>query len=173
MAAAVRSEVDSPGSRELGVDYVLEGSVRRAGDRVCISAQLIQVRDQTHLWAESYERDAHDTLALEITVASAIAGQVEQRLSPPRALARRTDSPRVNPEAHDLYLKGRYYWNQRTQAGFEKGIESFKQAIEKDPNYAYAYAGLADCTYCLAQTTFFPQPSLSPGEGRGAQSVAA
>ena len=86
--------------RELGVDYVLEGSVRRAGDRVRISAQLIQVRDQTHLWAESYERDVHDTLGLEITVASAIAGQVEQKDSRHRARLRaRTITRPVNPEA--------------------------------------------------------------------------
>jgi|HubBroStandDraft_4_1064222.scaffolds.fasta_scaffold52644_1 TolB-like protein/DNA-binding winged helix-turn-helix (wHTH) protein/Tfp pilus assembly protein PilF len=148
--------------RELGVDYVLEGSVRRAGDRVRISAQLIQVRDQTHLWAESYERDSHDTLALEITVASAIAGQVEHRLAPPRALARRADSRPVNPDAHDLYLKGRYYWNQRTQAGFWKGIESFKQAIEKDPNYARAYAGLADCYILLGPNDILPAKEVYP-----------
>jgi TolB-like protein/DNA-binding winged helix-turn-helix (wHTH) protein/Tfp pilus assembly protein PilF len=130
--------------RELGVDFVLEGSVRRVGDRVRISAQLIQVRDQTHLWAESYERDAHDTLALESDVANAIAGQVERRLPAPHPLARRTNVRPVNPEAYDLYLKGRFYWNQRTEEGFTQAIESFKQAIEKDSNYAQAYAGLAD-----------------------------
>src|SRR6202049_1828448 len=130
--------------RELGVDYVLEGSVRRVGDRVRISAQLIRVRDQTHLWAESYERDAHDTLALESDVANAIAGQVERRLPTPHALARRTNARPVDPDAYDLYLKGRFFWNQRTEEGFTQAIESFKQAIEKDPAYAQAYAGLAD-----------------------------
>ncbi|HEV3253428.1 MAG TPA: winged helix-turn-helix domain-containing protein, partial [Candidatus Acidoferrales bacterium] len=130
--------------RELGVDYVLEGSVRRVGDRVRISAQLIQVRDQTHLWAENYERDAHDTLALESDVAIAIAAQVERRLPAPHPLALRASARPVNPDAYNLYLKGRYYWNQRTQDNFWKGIECFKQAIEKDPNYAPAYVGLAD-----------------------------
>jgi TolB-like protein/DNA-binding winged helix-turn-helix (wHTH) protein/Tfp pilus assembly protein PilF len=130
--------------RELGVDYVLEGSVRRVGDRVRISAQLIQVRDQTHLWAESYERDAHDTLALESDVAIAIAAQVERRLPAPHPLALRASARPVNPEAYDLYLKGRFDWNQRTEEGFTKAIDSFQQAIEKDPNYAQAYAGLAD-----------------------------
>jgi len=148
--------------RELGVDYLLEGSVRRSGDRVRISAQLIQVHDQTHLWAKSFERDAHDILALEITVASAIAGEVEQRLSPPRALVSRANVPPGNPEAHDLYLKGRYYWNQRTHAGFWKGIESFKQAIEKDPNYAHAYAGLADCYILLGPNDILPAKEVYP-----------
>jgi TolB-like protein/DNA-binding winged helix-turn-helix (wHTH) protein/Tfp pilus assembly protein PilF len=142
--------------RELGVDYVLEGSVRRAGGRVRISAQLIQVRDQTHLWAESFERDANDSLALEVTISNAIASQVEQTLSSPHMLARRTDIRPVNPEAYDLYLKGRYYWNQRTPLGFWKAIESFKQAIEKDPNYARAYAGLADCYILIGPNDILP-----------------
>jgi len=128
-----RKDVQEIG-RELGVDYILEGSVRRAGDRVRISAQLIQVRDQTHLWAETYERDANDTFSLETVVANAITGQVERTLSSPHTLARRTNARPVNPEAYDLYLRGRYYWNQRTPMGFWKGIESFQQAIEKDPN---------------------------------------
>jgi TolB-like protein/thioredoxin-like negative regulator of GroEL len=148
--------------RELGVDYVLEGSVRREGDRVRISAQLIQVRDQTHLWAESYERDAHDTLALEIVVANTIADQVERTLSPPHLLARRTNARPVNPEAYDLYLKGRFYWNQRTEASFWKGIESFKQAIEKDPNFAQAYVGLADCYILLGPNDALPAKQVYP-----------
>jgi TolB-like protein/DNA-binding winged helix-turn-helix (wHTH) protein/Tfp pilus assembly protein PilF len=148
--------------RELGVDYVLEGSVRRAGDRVRISAQLIQVRDQTHLWADSYEREAHDTLALEIVVANAIAGQVERTLSSPHPLARPPSARLVDPDAYDLYLKGRYYWNQRTQAGFSKGIEAFKRAIEKDPNYARAYAGLADCYILLGPNDVLPAKQVYP-----------
>src|SRR5580700_5904301 len=148
--------------RELGVDYVLEGSVRREGDRVRISAQLIQVRDQTHLWADSYERDSHDTLALEIVVANAIAGQVERTLSSPRPLARRANAHPIDPDAYDLYLKGRYYWNQRTQAGFSKGIEAFKQAIEKDPNYAQAYAGLADSYILLGPNDELPAKEVYP-----------
>jgi len=134
---------------ELGVDYVLEGSVRREGDRVRISAQLIQVRDQTHLWAANYERDAHDTLALETVVANAIADQVERTLSPPYPPALRANVHPVNPEAYDLYLKGRFYWNQRTEPGFWKAIESFQRAVDKDPSYARAYAGLADCYILL------------------------
>jgi TolB-like protein/Flp pilus assembly protein TadD len=142
--------------RELGVDYVLESSVLRVGDRVRISAQLIRAHDQTHLWAESYERDIHDTLDLETVVANAIAAQVERTLSPPHLTEARNNAFQVNPEAYDLYLQGRYYWNQRTQMGFWKGIESFKQAIDKDPNYARAYAGLADCYILLGPNDVLP-----------------
>jgi len=148
--------------RELGVDYVLEGSVRREGDRVRISAQLIQVHDQTHLWAESYERDGRDTLALEILIANTIADEVERTLSPPHAMARRKNSRPVNPEAYDLYLQGRFYWNQRTQASFWKGIESFRRAIEKDPNFAQAYVGLADCYILLGPNDALPAQQVYP-----------
>jgi tetratricopeptide (TPR) repeat protein len=140
----------------------LEGSVRRVGDRVRISAQLIQVRDQTHLWAESYERDAHDTLALESDVAIAIAAQVERRLPAPHPLALRASARSVNPDAYNLYLKGRYYWNQRTQDNFWKGIECFKQAIEKDPNYAPAYVGLADSYILLGPNDILPVNQVYP-----------
>ena len=156
-----RKDVQEIG-RALGVDYILEGSVRRAGDRVRISAQLIQVRDQSHLWAETYERDANDTFSLETVVANAITLQVERRLSSPLTLARRTNARPVNPEAYDLYLKGRYYWNQRTPTGFWKGIESFQQAIEKDPSYARAYVGLADCYILLGPNDILPAKQVYP-----------
>jgi TolB-like protein/DNA-binding winged helix-turn-helix (wHTH) protein/Tfp pilus assembly protein PilF len=129
--------------RELGVDYVLEGSVRREGGRVRVSAQLIRVSDQTHLWAENYDREPHDLLDFENDLGKAIARQVQANLSPQRenALARgRT----VDPEAYDLYLKGRYYWNQRTPAGIKQSIGYFHEATTKDENFALAYAGLAD-----------------------------
>ncbi|MGH9496597.1 MAG: winged helix-turn-helix domain-containing tetratricopeptide repeat protein, partial [Candidatus Sulfotelmatobacter sp.] len=129
--------------RELGVDYILEGSVRREGGRVRVSAQLIRVSDQTHLWAENYDRELHDLLDFENDLGKAIASQVQANLSPQRenALARgRT----VDPEAYDLYLKGRYYWNQRTPAGIKQSIGYFNEATTKDENFALAYAGLAD-----------------------------
>ncbi len=130
--------------RELGADYILEGSVRRSGDRVRISAQLIQVKDQTHLLAEDYDRDLRDVLALQSEVAQAIARQIEIKLTPQQQarLARRRP---LNPEAYRLYLQGRYFWNQRTETGFARAVEYFQQAIEKQPDYAEAYAGLADC----------------------------
>jgi TolB-like protein/DNA-binding winged helix-turn-helix (wHTH) protein/Tfp pilus assembly protein PilF len=129
--------------RELGVDYILEGSVRREGGRARVSAQLIRVSDQTHLWAENYDQELHNLLDFENDLGKAIARQVEAKLSPQRenALARvRT----VDPEAYDLYLKGRYYWNQRTPAGLRQSVGYFQQAIGKDSSFALAYAGLAD-----------------------------
>src|ERR1700691_2636223 len=116
---------------ELDVDYVLEGSVRREGGEARVSAQLIRVSDQTHLWAENYERELHDLLEIENELGRAIARQVQINLT----RQQETDFSKarlVNPEAYDLYLKGRFYWNQRTQAGFWRAIASFKQAIEKD-----------------------------------------
>ena len=129
--------------RELGVDYVLEGSVRRDGPRARVSAQLIRVSDQTHLWAQNYDRDLHDLLGIENELGKAIAEQVQANLSPKRqnVLARLR---LVDPEAYDLYLKGRYYWNQRTPAGIKESIGYFQQATVKDASFALAYAGLAD-----------------------------
>src|SRR3989475_8860445 len=128
---------------ELGVAYVLEGSLRRAGDRVRISAQLIQVRDQTHLWAESYERDLRDILALQSDVAQAIARQIELKLTPQQQ-ARLARGRPIDPRAYELYSKGRYFWNKRSEEGYRRAIQYFQQAIARDSEYAPAYAGLAD-----------------------------
>jgi TolB-like protein/DNA-binding winged helix-turn-helix (wHTH) protein/Tfp pilus assembly protein PilF len=129
--------------RELGVDYLLEGSVRRSSDRVRITAQLIRVRDQMHLWAANYDRDDRDIFALQSEVAKAIAGEIGLKLLP-GARANGPPSRSVDPEAHRLYLQGRYFWNKRTEPGYVKAVEYFNQAIARDPNYAQAYAGLAD-----------------------------
>lgn len=133
--------------RELGVDYVLEGSVRREADRVRITAQLIKVSDQTHLWAESYDRTSAGALTIQGEVASRIASSLAIELLP--ALGDKPVAAATTPEAHDAYLKGRYLWNKGATAGIKKSIEYFEQAIEKDPRYALAYAGLAD-SYRLA-----------------------
>ena len=129
--------------RELGVAYVLEGSLRRAGDHVRVSAQLIQVRDQTHLWAESYERDLRDILALQSDVAQAIARQIELKLTPQQQ-ARLAGVRPIDPRAYELYSKGRYFWNKRSEVGYTRAIQYFQQAIARDSEYAPAYAGLAD-----------------------------
>ena len=129
--------------RELGVAYVLEGSLRRAGDRVRVSAQLIQVRDQTHLWAESYERDLRDILALQSDVAQAIAREIDLTLSPQQQ-ARMAGARPIDPRAYELYSKGRYFWNKRSEGGYRRAIQYFQQAIARDSEYAPAYAGLAD-----------------------------
>jgi TolB-like protein len=129
--------------RELGVDYLMEGSVRSDGERVRITAQLIQVKDQTHLWAQNYDRDLRDILALQREVASAIALQIKLELTS-GASARLASAPPRDPQAYELYLQGRYFWNKRTESGFVKAIEYFNQALARDPNYAQAHAGLAD-----------------------------
>jgi len=129
--------------RELGVDYILEGSIRREGGKVRVSAQLIRVSDQTHMWAQNYERELHDLLEIENELGRAIAQQVQANLSPQRQDALAKLRP-VDPDAYDLYLKGRYYWNQRTPASIKQSIAYFQEATARDPNFAQAYAGLAD-----------------------------
>jgi TolB-like protein/DNA-binding winged helix-turn-helix (wHTH) protein len=134
-------------ARELNVDAVVEGTVLRAGQQVRITAQLIQAAADKHLWAQSYEGDLRDTLALQKQVARSIAAQIRIKLSPNEQAALKNSRP-VNPEAYEAYLKGRYFWNKRTADGFKQAIDYFTQAIDKDPTYAPAYAGLAD-SYAL------------------------
>ncbi|MGO9270922.1 MAG: tetratricopeptide repeat protein [Terriglobia bacterium] len=146
--------------RELGVEYVLEGSVRRAGNGARISAQLIQVSDQTHLWAQNYDRRLSDPLTVQEDVAQAVADRIFAALARP-APARANNPRPVDPEAHEDYLKGRYSWNRRSLAGLQKGVEYFNRAVEKAPNYALAYSGLADC-YTLLGLEGFPSREVMP-----------
>jgi TolB-like protein/Flp pilus assembly protein TadD len=141
--------------QELHVTHIVEGSVRRASGRVRIAAQLIQVSDQTHLWAESYERGVSDILALQSDVAQAIARQIQIKLMP-RAQERLAASGSVFPEAYEAYLKGRYLWNQRTPQALQKSIRYFEKAIQIDPAYATAYAGMADSYLTLQDDGLLP-----------------
>jgi len=134
-------------ARELNVDAVIEGSVLRSGDRVRITAQLIEASADRHLWSQSYEGELRDTLALQSRVASAIADQIRINLTPQEQAALKNVKV-VNPEAYESYLKGRYFWNKRTADGLKAALAYFQQAIEEDPKYAQAYSGLAD-TYAL------------------------
>ncbi len=134
-------------ARELDVDAVVEGTVLRSGDRVRITAQLIQANADKHLWAASYEGDVRDTLALQNQVARSIAEQIRISLSPQEQAVLKSAKV-VNPEAYEAYLKGRYFWNKRTADSLKTAVDYFNQAIAKDPNYAQAYTGLAD-TYAL------------------------
>lgn len=130
-------------ARQLGVDYLVEGTVIHSGNRVRITAQLIAANHERHLWAETYDRDMSDTLALQSEVAQAIVEQIDVRLSPQdrqQLIARRT----VAPEAQDAYMKGRYLWGQRELAGLRKSIDYFNEAIRRQPDYALAYSALAD-----------------------------
>jgi TolB-like protein/DNA-binding winged helix-turn-helix (wHTH) protein len=129
--------------RELGANYILEGSARREGDRVRITAQLIQVSDQSHLWAAEYDRELGSVLELQTDVASAIGNEVRLKITPGQR-ARLASAHSVNPEAYEAYLKGRYFMEKWTEDGTRIGREYFEQAIQKDPRYALAYAGLAD-----------------------------
>jgi TolB-like protein/DNA-binding winged helix-turn-helix (wHTH) protein/Tfp pilus assembly protein PilF len=129
--------------RELGVNYILEGSVRREGGRARVSAQLIRVNDQTHIWAQNYDRDLQDLLDVQNDLGRSIAEQVSANLTPQRQIEL-SKKHIVNPEAYDLYLKGRFYWNQRTPGALKESIGYFQEATVKDANFALAYAGLAD-----------------------------
>ena len=129
-------------ARELGVDGIVEGSVLRVGDRVRITAQLIQAEQERHLWAESYERDLRDILALQSEVARAIASEIKVRLTPQEQTRLARARP-VNPKAHEAYLRGRYFLNRLTKEDLQKAIEYAQQAVEIDPDYAAAYGLLA------------------------------
>ena len=154
-----KKRIDQIG-KELGVDYVLEGTVRHSGDRVRVSAQLIQVKDQTHLWAKNYERDLGDILALQQEVAVAIADEVEIKLTPEQK-AHPSDARPVNARAHEAYLEGRYYLARARGSELEKALNYFQQAIQLDSSYALAYAGLAE-TYTAMNTSYLTPLEAGP-----------
>jgi tetratricopeptide (TPR) repeat protein len=148
-------------ARELDVDAVVEGSALLVGDRVRITAQLIEGASDQHLWSESYERPMADILRLQTEVARAIAGGIKATLTPQDK--RRLSSARlVDPEAHQLYLKGRFHWNKKTQEGFDKSIEYYKQALEIDSESALSYAGLAATYADLANWGRLPMIEVVP-----------
>ena len=127
----------------LDVDALVEGSVRRSGDKVRITAQLIDARADRHLWAKSFERDSRDVLTLQDELASAIAAEVNVQLTPSEQ-ARLTTARSVNPNAYDAYLRGRYFFNRPSDENLSKAIDQFQQAISIDPTFAPAYSGLSD-----------------------------
>ncbi len=129
--------------RELEVDTVLEGSIRRLGEQVRVTARLVSVRDGSLLWADKFDEDFTDIFKVEDSISGKVTGALALRLSGEEQ-KRLTKRYTNNAEAYQLYLKGRYFWNKRTEDGFSRGIAQFKQAVEKDSNYALAYAGLAD-----------------------------
>jgi TolB-like protein/DNA-binding winged helix-turn-helix (wHTH) protein/Tfp pilus assembly protein PilF len=129
--------------RELGVNYVVESSVRQWGDRVRITAQLIRVRDQSHIWLREYDTSGKDLLTIEEEIARDVAGEIEFRLTATPAKPPGRTHP-IRREAYEAYLQGRYFWARRGLANFQKAIGYFQQAIQIDPEYAAAYAGLAD-----------------------------
>ena len=142
-------------ARALGVEAVVEGTVSRSGGRIRIDAQLIDAAEDRHIWARSYERDLRDVLTLQSEVARAIADEIRVQLSP-QEIARLGQGRPVDPAAYEAYLRGRFYWNKRTEEGIRKGIECFQEAIAKDPGYALAYAGLARAYDTLGNFSFLP-----------------
>jgi TolB-like protein/DNA-binding winged helix-turn-helix (wHTH) protein/Tfp pilus assembly protein PilF len=156
-------------ARELNVDAVVEGTVLRSGSRVRITAQLIRASVDKHLWAQSYEVELRDILALQKDVARSIAGQIRIKLNPNERTG--SNHPKaVNPEAYEAYLKGRYFWNKRTGEGLKKAVGYFNQAIEHDPNYARAYTGLADSYALMGDWQY---GILAPGEAYPKAKAAA
>jgi TolB-like protein/cytochrome c-type biogenesis protein CcmH/NrfG len=155
--------------RTLDVQYALEGSVRREGNHVRVDVQLIQVSDQTHLWADRYDRDLNDILGVQDDVATAVVSKISDALNRPSpsaavrglheevAIAHRA----VNPDAYDAYLRGRFYWTNR--GDLHKSIEAYQQAIQKDPQYALAWAGLASSYALLGQV---PYDDLAPSDAK-------
>jgi TolB-like protein/DNA-binding winged helix-turn-helix (wHTH) protein/Tfp pilus assembly protein PilF len=152
--------------RELGVQYVLEGSFRRDADKVRITAQLIQVKDQTHVWSRQYDRKLSHLLTLQSEIAQETAVEIQRALGEPGKPADGVRSAALlapkSYEAYDFYLRGRYYWNKRTAQGFQQAVECFQQAVAKDPTYARAYAGLADSYALMSAYGVAPPIELIP-----------
>ena len=146
---------------ELGVRHILEGSVRKQGNHLRITAQLVDALEDAHLWAETYQGTVEDVFYIQERVACEIAEALKLKLSPQeqRNLEKRQTE---NTEAYQLYLKGRFFWNKRTEEGLKKGIEYFEQAIEKDPAYALAYTGLADSYIILTAYSFIAPNEAVP-----------
>ena len=152
--AATRKPVDQIG-RELGVNYVLDGTVRRVGDRFRITAELIQVSDQTHLWTETYEPSMSDMLALQEDVAQRVSRALTIEFLPQAEQQLRRNAT-VNAAAYEAYLRGRFLWYQETRASLEQALVEFQTAIQLDPPYAPAYVGLADTYSVLGGYGFVP-----------------
>jgi TolB-like protein len=145
--------------RTLGVQYALEGSVRREGNQVRIDVHLIQVSDQTDLWADSYSRDLTDILLVQDEVGAAVASQIRTTLATATEMSTtRFAKHSVNAEAYDAYLAGRFYWTNR--GDLHKSIEAYQLAIQKDPQYALAYAGLAGSYALLGQVPYDDMPPI-------------
>ncbi|MCI0512686.1 tetratricopeptide repeat protein [candidate division KSB1 bacterium] len=156
---------------ELQVDFIVEGSVLRSEEKVRISAQLIQVKSDQHWWAESYARDLHNILALQSDVTRAIAAAIQIKLTP-QDQRRISHRHQIHADAYHAYLKGRYFWNKRTEEGFRKGIEYFQQTIDLDPDYAPAYTGLADCYNLLADYDLIsPRAANEPAQAAARQAL--
>src|SRR2546428_217071 len=147
--------------KELDVGSVLEGSVRKSGNRMRIAVQLIDARDDKHLWAQNYDREFDDVFAVQSDIAKKVADALRVRILPgeTRQIEKK---PTNNSEAYGLYLKGRYLWNKRTKEALLKAIQYFTEATKKDPNFARAYVGLADCYIIMENWGYLTTAEASP-----------
>ncbi len=167
----VRSKSVPEIARELGVDRIVEGTVLRSGARIRISAQLIDAFSDAHIWSESYERNLQDVLELHAEVARAVAREIQVKLTA-QEQAQLARSRQVDPEAYEAYLKGRYYLSKRTPEAFSRGREYFQRAIERDPAYAPAHAGLADTASRLGFYGYVnPQEGCARGKAAALKAI--
>jgi serine/threonine protein kinase/Tfp pilus assembly protein PilF len=154
-------------ARELDVDAIVEGSILASGQRVKINIRLIEAKTDRNLWSKSYERDLSDILLLQNELARSVANEIQITVAPAeKALLAQTQT--TDPEAYQLYLKGRHFWNKRTEEGLETARGHFEGAIEKDPDYALAYAGLADTYNMLGTYAYLPSLEVFPKAKRAA-----
>ena len=160
-------------AKKLGVMNILEGSVQKVADQVRVNVQLINAMTDAHLWAETYDRKLTDIFAVESDIAKTIAETLQAKItgSEKNSIAK---APTANPEAYELYLKGRFFWNKRTGEDLHKAIGYFEQAIAKDPNYALAYVGSADSYLLLSSYgNISPRGIASSSEGRARKGARA
>lgn len=157
---------------ELQVDALVEGTVARSGDRVRITANLVQASPERHLWADSYERDIRDVLAIQDDVSRAIANNIQIKLTP-QEQARLASAYPVNPEAYEAYLEGRYFWEKLWvgPAAIQKAGEYYKLAIEKDPNWALPYSGLAETYEATGVNAAIPNESCTKAKATALNAV--
>ena len=153
-------------AKQLGVGGIIEGSVLKAGHQVRITVQLVNASTDTNLWAKSYDRDLRDVLTLQEDVSKAIAREVSATVTPAEQVRLSSAGP-IDPEAHELYLMGRFHWWKRTGPDLARAIDEFRQAIARDPNYAAAYAGLADA-YVMSADNGFQPPAVGRDQARAA-----
>ena len=158
-------------AKELGVDTLVTGRVVQRGNDLSVSAELVDAREDKQLWGEQYSRKVADIVSVQQEIATAISGNLRLRLTS-EDKTRLAKSSAANPEAYQLYLKGRYFGNQATAAGLKKSIEYFKQAIDKDPGYALAYAGLADSYSALGGDWLYLPPTDSIPKAKAAAKKA-
>lgn len=142
--------------RDLGAGSIIEGSVRKVGNQVRITVQLIDAQEDEHLWAQTYDRELKDVFAMQSDIARNVSDTLKVKLLP-RETAQLQKIPTPSMDAYSLYLKGRFHWNKRSQESTEKAIEYFQDAINQDPNYALAYAGLADCYNVASSWNYLPE----------------